>query len=74
MTCEELYEKYVGIFKVLIKTAGDKEENSSYQNVAHILKEKGSREMIRRAIDDEVDFRVFVSILIFLVMRDVHGI
>ena len=74
MTCEEIYNKYVGIFKVLIKTAGEETGNTSYKNIDQILNSNDVVKIIKRAIEDEVEFKLFVSILIFQVIRDVHGI
>ena len=74
MTCEEIYIKYVDLFKLLIKTAGIETGNTSYRNVDKILEQEDDKRCINHAIEDEVDFRIFVSILIFRVMIDIHGI
>lgn len=74
MTCEEIYIKYIDLFKLLIKNAGIETGNTSYRNVDKILEQEDDKRCINRAIEDEVDFRIFVSILIFRVMIDIHGI
>ena len=74
MTCEEIYIKYIDLFKLLIKNAGIETGNTSYRNVDKILEQEDDKMCIRHAIEDEVDFRIFVSILIFRVMIDIHGI
>ena len=74
MTCEEIYIKYIDLFKLLIKNAGIETGNTSYRNVDKILEQDDDKMCINRAIEDEVDFRIFVSILIFRVMIDIHGI
>ena len=74
MTCEEIYIKYIDLFKLLIKNAGIETGNTSYRNVDKILEQEDDKMCINRAIEDEVDFRIFVSILIFRVMIDIHGI
>lgn len=74
MTVEEIYTKYIGIFKVLIKAAGQETGNSSYKNVDKILSIEDNVKIIKRAIEDEVEIRLFVTILIFMVMIDIHGV
>ena len=74
MTCEEIYIKYIDLFKLLIKNAGIETGNTSYRNVDKILEQEDDKMCIRHAIEDEVDFRIFVSVLIFRVMIDIHGI
>lgn len=74
MTCEEIYIKYIDLFKLLIKNAGIETGNTSYRNVDKILEQEDDKMCINHAIEDEVDFRIFVSILIFRVMMDIHGI
>lgn len=72
MTAEELFPEYEKLFKLVIETAGQENGNEIYKNVYNIIDE--NREIINRSIEDDIPFNVFVSLLAFLVIKEVHGI
>ena len=75
MTFEQIYEKYIGVFKVLMLAAGHETGNKSYLKIGELLDTDSEwRKNVRRAIEDEVEFRMFVGILISVVVIDVHGL
>lgn len=72
MTYREIAEKYIDLFVLIIETAGDTTNNQSYKNIEHILKK--SKKELDRAIDDEIDFGMFIVILITTTLMDIHDL
>lgn len=70
---KEIYEKYVTIFKVLIKNAGIETGNSVYKNVQKIFETECVTNAIGKAMEDNIEFRCFVALLIFQIVFYVHG-
>jgi len=70
MTYREIAEKYIDLFILVIETAGDITNNQSYKNIEQTLKK--SYKEINRAIDDEIDFEMFIVILITTTLLDIH--
>lgn len=72
MTYREIAEKYIDLFVLVMETAGDMTNNQSYKNIEKTLKNSYSE--INKAIDDEVDFGMFIVILITAALLDIHKI
>ncbi len=72
MTYREIAEKYIDLFVLVMETAGDVTNNQSYKNIEKTLKNSYSE--INKAIDDEVDFGMFIVILITTALLDIHKI
>lgn len=72
MTYREVAEKYIDLFILVMETAGDVTNNQSYKNIEQTL--KNNRSELDKAIDDEVDFGMFIVILITTILLDVHKI
>lgn len=72
MTAEELFPEYEKLFKLVIETAGQENGNEIYKNVYNIIEK--NKEAINRSIEDDIPFNVFVSLLDFLVIKEVHGV
>ena len=72
MTYKEVADKYIDLFILVIETAGDVTNNQSYKNIENIINK--SRGELNRAIEDEIDFGMFIVILITAVLLDVHKI
>lgn len=70
MTYREIAEKYIDLFVLIIETAGDVTNNQSYKNIEQTLKKE--KKELDRAIEDEVDFGLFIVLLITIVLLDVH--
>ena len=74
MTLPEISKKFLERFVLILEAVGDETGNTSYKNVEKIIHEEENEKMIQEAIDDDVDFRIFVTICIFTVLKDIHGI
>lgn len=72
MTYKEVANKYIDLFILVMETAGDVTNNQSYKNIENIINK--SRGELNRAIEDEIDFGMFIVILITAVLLDVHKI
>jgi len=73
MTYKEIAEKYIDLFVLIIETAGDVTNNQSYKNIEHIV-EKSRKEVLDKAIEDEVDFGMFIVLLITAALMDIHSL
>lgn len=73
MTYREIAEKYIDLFVLIIETAGDVTNNQSYKNIEHIV-EKSRKEVLDKAIEDEVDFGMFIVLLITAALMDIHSL
>lgn len=71
MTYKEIAEKYIDLFVLIIETAGDVTNNQSYKNIEHIV-EKSRKGVLDKAIEDEVDFGMFIVLLITAALMDIH--
>lgn len=74
MTLPEISKKFLERFVLVLEAVGDETGNTSYKNVEKIIHEEENEEMIQGAIDDDVDFRIFVTICIFTILKDIHGV
>ena len=74
MTCEEVYRKYINVYRVLMKAAGNETGNPVYKDIDNILNTGDNKAMIDKAIADEVEFNIFLTVLQFPVLVAVHGI
>lgn len=72
MTYKEIADKYVDLFILIIETAGDVTNNQSYKNIEKIIDK--SKEEINQAIENEVEFGIFIVLLITAVLIDIHNI
>lgn len=72
MTYKEIADKYIDLFILVIETAGDLTNNQSYKNIENIVKK--SKKELDRAIEDEVDFGMFIVILITSALLDIHSL
>ena len=72
MTYKEIADKYIDLFILIIETAGDVTNNQSYKNIENTVKK--NRKELDRAIEDEVDFGMFIVILITTALLDIHSL
>lgn len=72
MTYKEIADKYIDLFVLIIETAGDVTNNQSYKNIENTVKK--NRKELDRAIEDEVDFGMFIVILITTALLDIHSL
>jgi hypothetical protein len=72
MTYKEIADKYIDLFVLIIETAGDVNNNQSYKNIENTVKK--NRKELDRAIEDEVDFGMFIVILITTALLDIHSL
>lgn len=72
MTYKEIAEKYIDLFVLVIETARDVTNNQSYKNIEHTLKK--SKKELDRAIEDEIDFGMFIVLLITTTLMDIHDL
>jgi hypothetical protein len=72
MTTEEVFRAYIDIYRVLVKGAGLTENNPVYKNIDQLLED--NKEQIEKAIRDEVEFKLFLTVLQYPVLEKVHGI
>lgn len=71
MILVDIAEKYKEVFILCMEAAGNETGNTAYLDCEKIIED--SKEYIQNAIDNGVDFRIYVSILITTVLSDVHG-
>ena len=72
MTTDEIFRKYISIYRVLVKEAGMKEGNQVYKDIDTIL--EANEGIIEKAIQDDIEFKLFLTILQYPVLEKVHGI
>lgn len=72
MTYKEIADKYIDLFVLIIETAGDVTNNQSYKNIENTVKK--NRKELDKAIEDEVDFGMFIVILITTALLDIHSL
>lgn len=71
MIAKELFEKYNELFILVIETAGQNNKNKVYMKVKDIIEK--NKEQLDRAVEDDIPFNVYVALLSFLVVKEVHG-
>lgn len=74
MTFEEVYGNYVLVFEACIKAAGQQADNPAYKNVKQILEREEIKEAIGRAVNDEVELEIFITLLLYGLLREIHGV
>ncbi len=72
MTYQEITDKYSELFVILIEKAGRETGNTSYQKVAEILGKDESKQVLEKAVRDEVDFKMFVCLMIVMILFDIY--
>lgn len=71
MILEDIAKKYREVFILCMEAAGSETGNEAYLECEKIL--DNSQIYIQNAIDNGVDFKIYVSILITTVLSDIHG-
>jgi len=72
MTYQEITKRYSELFIMLVEKAGRETGNTSYQKVAEILGKDESKQILEKAVQDEVDFKMFVCLMIVLILFDIY--
>jgi len=72
MTTEEIVEKYLDLFTLVIETAGDITGISSYKEVKRILKD--NKETLDNFISQGAPFNLIVTACISFIVLDIHGV
>ena len=69
-TSEELFPEYLKIFELVIEQAGEDTGNTVYKNISNILSK--NRDKIDKAIEDDIPFGMFVTLLVIIILLEVH--
>ena len=72
MTLSEIFEKYKEVFILCLEKAGTETSNPAYLNCENILLK--NEEEIQSIIKQDAPFEVFITVLITLVLAEIHGI
>ena len=70
MTAKELFPKYVEIFELVIEQAGEDTGNKVYKNISKVILD--NKDKIESSIENDVPFSLFVTVLIMIVLLEVH--
>lgn len=70
MTAKELFPKYVEIFELVIEQAGEDTGNKVYKNISKVILD--NKDKIESSIENDVPFSFFVTVLIMIVLLEVH--
>lgn len=71
MILSDIAENYKKVFILCMEAAGNDTGNAAYLGCEDII--NNSKVYIQKAIDDGVDFKIYVSILITTVLSEIHG-
>lgn len=71
MILSDIAENYKKVFILCMESAGNDTGNTAYLGCEDII--NNSKVYIQKAIDDGVDFKIYVSILITTVLSEIHG-
>lgn len=71
MILSDIAENYKKVFILCMEAAGNDTGNVAYLGCEDII--NNSKVYIQKAIDDGVDFKIYVSILITTVLSEIHG-
>lgn len=74
MTITELFPKYVELFILVMEAAGQKTGNAYYTNVEKIIKREDSKAFIEGFLKQDPPFPVMITILEFLLIKEMRGI
>lgn len=72
MTAKELFPKYVKIFELVIEQAGEDTGNKVYKNISNVI--NSNKEKIEKSIEEDIPFGLFVTVLITIVLIEVHSV